>query len=72
MDCMEAILNRRSCRNFKSQPVEKEKVTLMLEAAIYAPSPANKQPWEFIVTTNPAYGIQLKQTSEQPKKTFHP
>lgn len=68
MDCMEAVLNRRSCRNFKSQPVEKEKINAMLEAAIYAPSPANKQPWEFIVVTNPSYNAQLKETSEATKE----
>lgn len=64
MECMEAILGRRSCRSFKSQPVEKEKIAAMLEGAIYAPSPANKQPWEFIVVTDQAYNEQLKATSE--------
>lgn len=68
MDCMEAILNRRSCRSFKSQPVEKEKIKTLLEAAIYAPSPANKQPWEFIVVTNPTYKAQLKETSDITKE----
>ena len=68
MECMEAILNRRSCRNFKSQPVEKEKVLSMLEAAIFAPSPANKQPWEFIVSTNSVCNAQLKQTSDFTKE----
>jgi 5,6-dimethylbenzimidazole synthase len=68
MDCIEAILSRRSCRNFKNQPVEKEKIRSMLEAAIYAPSPANKQPWEFIVVTNPAYNAMLKETSDAAKE----
>jgi nitroreductase len=67
MDCFEALLGRRSCRSFTSQPVEREKIDRMLEAAIYAPSPANKQPWEFIVTANPAYGARLKETSEATK-----
>lgn len=67
MDCLEAIKSRRSCRNFKNQPVEPEKVRLLLEAAIYAPSPANKQPWEFIVTTNPKYNQELKEAADAVK-----
>lgn len=67
MDCFEALLGRRSCRNFKSDPVEKVKITKMLEAAIYAPSPANKQPWEFIVVNNPKYNRKVKETSELTK-----
>lgn len=67
MDCLEALLGRRSCRNFKSDPVEKEKIAKMLEAAVYAPSPANKQPWEFIVVNNPEYNRRLNETSEATK-----
>lgn len=68
MECLDAILGRRSCRNFKNQPIEKEKINIMLEAAIYAPSPANKQPWDFIVVNNPMYNMQLKETSEKTKE----
>lgn len=60
MNIIEALLNRRSCRKFIQQPVEKEKIMKILECAILAPSPANKQPWEFIVTSNPAYNQELK------------
>lgn len=67
MDCFDAIFNRRSCRAFKSQPVEPDKVNRILEAALYAPSPANKQPWEFIVTGNPKYREQLKASSDLTK-----
>lgn len=68
MECLEAILGRRSCRSFKNQPVEKEKINSMLEAAFYAPSPANKQPWEFIVVNNQQYNARLKETSEVTKE----
>lgn len=68
MECLDAIRGRRSCRNFKNQPIEKEKIHIMLEAAIYAPSPANKQPWEFIVTNNSIYNVQLKEISEKAKE----
>ena len=68
MECREAITGRRSCRAFTGQPVEKEKLTAILEAAIYAPSPANKQPWEFLVATDPKYNARLKETSEITKQ----
>jgi len=60
MDVFSAIFGRRSCRSFSNRPVEREKVMKMLEAACFAPSPANKQPWEFIVVSNPRYNEQLK------------
>lgn len=59
MDCIDAILGRRSCRSFKNQPVEPDKIQTILRCAIYAPSPANKQPWEFIVVQNPTYNQRL-------------
>lgn len=67
MDCIEAILNRRSCRSFLDRPVEEEKIRQILECAIYAPSPANKQPWEFIVTRNPEYNRRLHEQAVKTK-----
>lgn len=43
------IFNRRSIRDFKNIPVEKEKIDILLQAAMQAPSALNQQPWEFIV-----------------------
>lgn len=53
MDLIEAIKTRRSIRKYKSTPVEDEKITECLEAARWAPSANNSQPWEFIVVRNP-------------------
>ena len=36
---------RKSVRSYTSRPVEKEKVDIMLKAAMAAPSAVNKQPW---------------------------
>lgn len=52
MDVFDAIRERRSHRAFEQKPVEPEKIDLILEAAQWAPSPANSQPWEFIVVTD--------------------
>ena len=43
------IFARRSIRRFHSNPVEEEKVKMVLEAAMAAPSANNAKPWHFIV-----------------------
>jgi len=52
MDVFTAMKERRSCRNYSSEPVDDEAVGRILAAASWAPSPLNMQPWEFIVVTN--------------------
>ena len=49
MKTLDAIKTRRSIRKFKSQPVDKDKIEILLAAAMSAPSAFNRQPWEFIV-----------------------
>ena len=49
LDVFEAIKNRRSVRAFTNQPVSDEEVEKLIDAAIWAPSAGNIQPWEFIV-----------------------
>ncbi len=51
MDILEAINKRKSIRGFKPDPVSKEVLSKVLEAACRAPSAMNTQPWEFIVVT---------------------
>lgn len=60
MDIAEAIKQRKSIRDFKSDPVPKEILTQILTEAQRAPSWANTQPWEFIV----AAGSPLKNIRE--------
>ncbi len=45
MDIYEVIKKRRSCRSYKTDPVDDEKLTRVLEAARLAPSAANRQPF---------------------------
>ena len=57
---LEAIFARRSIRKFTKTPVEKEKIKLLLEAAMSAPSAMNNQPWEFIVVDDLKQLMMLK------------
>ncbi|MCR4419309.1 MAG: nitroreductase [Clostridia bacterium] len=51
MNVVEAILSRRTIRAFRPDPVDKDTVMRILEAANQAPSWANTQPWEVFVAT---------------------
>jgi nitroreductase len=73
MDLNEAIKGRRSIRKFKKQNVPEENIIQLIEAASYAPSAGNIQPWYFIIARNPALKKKLvdaayhqKQTEEAP------
>jgi nitroreductase len=49
MSFLELIKKRYSVRSYKPDPVEKEKLEMILEAARLAPTAANRQPISFIV-----------------------
>ena len=50
---MDAIRSRRSIRRFRSDPLPREIVNRLLEAACLAPSSKNAQPWRFVVFQGP-------------------
>ncbi len=52
MEAFEAILTRRSTRNYKPDPVEQEKLDRILEAGRQAPSGGNNQTSHFFVIRN--------------------
>lgn len=64
---MNAIFNRASVRVFKDAPVEKEKIEMLLKAAMQAPSAGNQQPWEFIVVEDKKTLEQLSETDAYAK-----
>lgn len=53
MNVATAIRERRSIRIYRPDPVEEEKLALVLEAARLAPSARNRQEWKFIVVRDP-------------------
>ncbi|OGO03033.1 MAG: hypothetical protein A2Y59_04490 [Chloroflexi bacterium RBG_13_52_14] len=57
----EAIRQRRSIRSFRGDPVPEDMVQEILEAARLAPSASNRQPWRFIVVTDPKERARLRQ-----------
>jgi nitroreductase len=56
----EAIRQRRSIRSFTDKPVPDDIIRELLEAARLAPSASNRQPWRFIVVTDPKERAKLR------------
>ena len=51
MDAIEALRTRRSVRSYKDEPVPREAIETIIDAARLAPSANNIQPWDFVVVT---------------------
>jgi nitroreductase len=61
---IEAIKSRRAIRSFEDKPVSDKTIETLLEAATYAPSAINIQPWKFTIVTNKA---EMKRLSDMAK-----
>jgi coenzyme F420-0:L-glutamate ligase / coenzyme F420-1:gamma-L-glutamate ligase len=56
-----AVFQRRSIRRYRDERVPHELIETLLEAAIWAPSAHNRQPWRFAVIETQAQKEQLAQ-----------
>lgn len=56
----EAIISRRSIKNFNGQPVDAEKVMSILQDALWAPNHGHRNPWRFVVAANQEYSKLLE------------
>ncbi len=71
MDLHTAITGRRSCRNFLPDALSKENIEQLLEAATWAPSPANNQPWEFMVIASPELKAKIFAEAENRRRMLY-
>jgi nitroreductase len=62
MSVLEAIRERRSVRRFTEEPVSTEDLTKILEAAQWAPSWVNVQPWKIIIVRDAGTKETLSET----------
>src|SRR4030066_1896930 len=51
LDLLKVIMERKTIRAFKADPIPKERIEEIIKLSIYAPSAINLQPWEFIIVT---------------------
>jgi nitroreductase len=49
MDINEAILGRRSVRDYTTEAVDERTIHRLIDAAVHAPNAVNQQPWTFTV-----------------------
>lgn len=54
METFEAIITRRSVRDFKPDPIDEADVEDLLRAGMQAPSAKNEQPWHFVIIDDTA------------------
>ena len=62
-DVFECMKNSQSIRQFKSEPISESVLTRILEAACWAPSAGNLQPWYFYVVKNQDLKDQIFEVS---------
>jgi nitroreductase len=60
MDFLDLVKSRYSVRAYKNQPVEKEKLDKILEAARFAPLAVNYQPFKLIIINTEGREAELK------------
>ncbi|MBQ9988285.1 MAG: nitroreductase family protein [Clostridia bacterium] len=51
---LQAIYERRSVRKYTAEPVSQQQIETVINAALWAPSASNRQPWHLTVFTDPA------------------
>ncbi len=59
---MDAIYNRRSIRRYTKDDVTDSQMTVLLKAAMSAPSARNQRPWHFIIVRDKTTLQQLSRT----------
>ena len=67
----EDLLRRRTVRNFSDRKVSKQVIDNCIAAANTAPSGANKQPWHFVVVSNPLIKKKIRIAAEEEEREFY-
>jgi len=67
----DALKTRRSVRHFSSDPIPLDVVRSAILAAAQAPSGAHKQPWTFVLVTDPACKRQIREAAEAEERAFY-
>jgi len=65
------VRRRRSVREFSDAPVSLAALEACVAAAASAPSGANKQPWTFVVVTDPSVKTAIREAAEAEERAFY-
>lgn len=67
----QSLKQRRTCRFFTNEPVQREVIEAAIEAAGSAPSGANHQPWHFAVISSPDAKRAIREAAEAEERAFY-
>ena len=67
MSIFETILARRSVRSYKARKVDRTAISILLEAAVHAPTAIHQEPWAVVIIQDKAL---LRSLSDQVKPLF--
>ena len=66
-----SMRERRTVRHFSERSVPREIIDDCLRAENTAPSGANRQPWHFVVVTDPALKARIREGAEAEERAFY-
>jgi len=67
----EEVRRRRTIRQFSERPVPRSVIEYAIKAAATAPNGANRQPWHFVVVSNPKIKQKIREAAEKEEKEFY-
>jgi iodotyrosine deiodinase len=65
------LQRRRTVREFSDRPIPREIIENCLRAAGTAPNGANKQPWHFVVVSDPAIKRHIRAAAEEEEQELY-
>jgi len=68
---LELMAQRRSVREFASDPVPRELIETAIAVANTAPSGANRQPWHFAAVSDPMVKTEIRRGAEAEEREFY-
>jgi|GEM_PF-94204 len=68
-DLLNLMRSQQTVRSFKTKPISGKKLNTVLQAARWAPSAANTQPWDIIVVKDPKTKGKIAEIIMQSKRT---
>lgn len=66
-----SMRRRRSVRSFSADPIPLDVVERCIETAGQAPSGAHKQPWTFVLVTDPQTKTKIRHAAEEEERAFY-
>jgi nitroreductase len=66
-----AMRTRRTVRDFSAEPIPLDVVRQCIHAAAQAPSGAHKQPWTFVLVTDPTVKKAIREAAEAEEQAFY-